>query len=172
MADTDFLQRDEQDSSNFSDIDEFSAPRQPKKKLIIVTCMDHRVDPVKIFDLKHEDVHVIRNAGGLTRDALRSIIISQRYLRTENIYVLQHTRCGMQGVSNFQIRDRIIKETPGDAAIVSAIDFDFKPFTDLDQSVRDNLQFLRHHPLVQTNGRLEGYVYDVETKEKPPRQVV
>ncbi|EIW77592.1 carbonic anhydrase, partial [Coniophora puteana RWD-64-598 SS2] len=138
----------------------------------VVTCMDHRVDPIKIFGLNPGDAHVIRNAGGLTREALRSIIISQRRLGTKHIYVLQHTKCGMLGLSNIDVSAQIIDESPGDPCVAAAaVEFDFKPFPDLVKSVKDNVQFLKHHPLVETRGRIQGYVYDVETQRRPPKLV-
>ena len=49
----------------------------PKKKLMIITCMDTRINPYDIFNLKLGDAHILRNAGGrVTPDILRSIIIS------------------------------------------------------------------------------------------------
>ena len=54
----------------------------PKKKLMIITCMDTRINPYDIFNLKLGDAHILRNAGGrVTSDILRSIIISYKLLQ-------------------------------------------------------------------------------------------
>jgi carbonic anhydrase len=67
----------------------------PKRKVAIVTCMDARIVPARIFGLEEGDAHVIRNAGGRTPEALRSLVISERLLGTEAVMVVQHTDCGM-----------------------------------------------------------------------------
>lgn len=54
--------------------------------------MDARVDPAKALGLSDGDAHIIRNAGGRTVEALRSIIISQQLLGTREIVVLHHVR--------------------------------------------------------------------------------
>ncbi|KAF9994051.1 hypothetical protein BGZ79_001226 [Entomortierella chlamydospora] len=48
-------------------------PLPPARKVAIVTCMDARILPASAFGLKEGDAHVIRNAGGRTPEALRSL---------------------------------------------------------------------------------------------------
>lgn len=48
-----------------------------------------------LYGLQEGDAHVIRNAGGRAKDALRSLIISQQLLGTKHIVILHHTDCGM-----------------------------------------------------------------------------
>ena len=55
-------------------------PLQPARKVAVLTCMDARILPSRALGLKEGDAHVIRNAGGRARDALRSLVISQRLL--------------------------------------------------------------------------------------------
>lgn len=58
--------------------------------LLIVTCMDARIDPAAAFGIDLGDAHVIRNAGGNAKDALRSILISQHLLGTREIVLVKH----------------------------------------------------------------------------------
>ena len=81
----------------------------PKRKLIILTCMDSRINPPQQMGLHEGDAHIIRNAGGVAKDALRSIIISQRLLGTREIAVFHHTDCGMVKFTTPQLRD-ILKD--------------------------------------------------------------
>lgn len=53
--------------------------------------MDAWIHPRDAFDVELGDAHVIRNAGGSAREALRSIIISQQFLDTKVIMVVKHT---------------------------------------------------------------------------------
>lgn len=62
-------------------------PLPPARRVAVVTCMDARLIPSKALGLAEGDAHVIRNAGGLARDALRSLVISQQLLGTREIVV-------------------------------------------------------------------------------------
>lgn len=61
-------------------------------KVAVVACMDARLDPAKALGLEEGDAHVIRNAGGRTIDALRSVVISQQLLGTREIVIVHHVR--------------------------------------------------------------------------------
>ncbi|KAF4446945.1 carbonic anhydrase, partial [Fusarium albosuccineum] len=65
-------------------------PSPPRRKVVIVACMDSRIDPAKMLGLDLGDAHVIRNAGGRAVEALRSILISQQMLGTREIIVMHH----------------------------------------------------------------------------------
>jgi len=67
----------------------------PAKQYLVLTCMDARIDPAAAFGIELGDAHVIRNAGALASDALRSIVISQQLLGTKEILLVKHTGCGM-----------------------------------------------------------------------------
>ena len=70
-------------------------PAPPARKIAIVTCMDARMHPEAFLGLRFGDAHVIRNAGGrISQDALRSLVVSQRMLGTEEVVVIHHTQCG------------------------------------------------------------------------------
>ena len=62
------------------------------RKVLVVTCMDARIDPARALGLSEGDAHVIRNAGGRASDALRSVIISQQLLGTREIILIHHVR--------------------------------------------------------------------------------
>ena len=97
-------------------VDEFpiqqGQPGAPRRRLVILTCMDARIDPAAILGLNEGDAHIIRNAGGIaTEDAIRSIAMSQRLLDTTAILVIQHTGCGIHAVEPADLIDRIATET-------------------------------------------------------------
>jgi carbonic anhydrase len=84
------------------------------KKIMIVTCMDYRIDLSGITGLGIADMYVLRNAGGrVTDDVLRSLIIAQKLLGIEEIFLIQHTDCGMQKftdrVMNTLLSESIVK---------------------------------------------------------------
>ena len=133
-------------------------PSPPGRRVAIVTCMDARLDPARFLGLEEGHAHVIRNAGGDAREALRSLAVSQHLLGTNEIAVIRHTDCGMGKYSNDQIAQKIADATGGDTSGI-----DFMPFTDLEQAVREDVAFLKASDLIASDSVIRGFVYDVKT---------
>ena len=131
----------------------------PKRKVAIVTCMDARIVPARIFGLEEGDAHVIRNAGGRASEALRSLVISQRLLGTDAVMVVQHTDCGMLTFSNEDLYAKVEQDLGADAS-----DIDFLSFPNLEQNVRADVDYLRRSPLIPDSIEIRGFVYDVGTR--------
>ncbi len=134
-------------------------PMPPGRKFAVVACMDARLDPAKALGLEEGDAHVIRNAGGRAADALRSLVISQRLLGTQEVLVVHHTDCGMLTFDNPTLYGHL----PGADLGADASDIDFLPFSDLEQSVRDDVELIRSSPLIAKDTPVTGFVYDVKT---------
>ncbi|OAQ61415.1 carbonic anhydrase [Pochonia chlamydosporia 170] len=135
--------------------DKGSLPLPPGRKVAVVACMDARLDPAKVLGLSEGDAHVIRNAGGRTIEALRSVVISQQLLGTREIVILHHTDCGMLTFSDDHLRTKVRNELGEDVDHIS-----FLPFADLKKSVLDDIQILKKSPLV-LDVPISGYIYDV-----------
>ncbi|KAF9474086.1 carbonic anhydrase [Pholiota conissans] len=139
-------------------------PLPPSKHVAVVTCMDARVEPASQLGINLGEAHVIRNAGGRAKEALRSIVISQRLLGTREVAVFHHTDCGMLTFNNEDIRKQIKSEESGKAEVASLVDhIDFLPFPDLEQSVKDDVEFLKENPLLLEGTVITGWTYDVKT---------
>ncbi len=139
------------------DFREGELPMPPARKVAILTCMDARLHPETFLGLSVGDAHVIRNAGGrASDDAIRSLVISEQLLGTEEIVVIHHTDCGMVTFSNDDLRGKLKAELGVDAAAI-----DFLPFADLEQSVRDDVAHLRESPLIPETIAITGAIYDV-----------
>jgi carbonic anhydrase len=134
-------------------------PMPPAKRVAILTCMDARLHPEKFLGLDVGDAHVIRNAGGrASQDAVRSLIISQRLLGTNEIVVIHHTDCGMQTFQNNDLVAKIQADLQADAS-----GWDFLPFADLEESVRADVQTLRESLFIPVDIPITGAIYDVRT---------
>src|SRR3954463_3806722 len=84
----------------------------PLRRIAIVACMDARLDVEEALGLRTGDAHIIRNAGGLaTDDAIRSVIVSQERLGTDEILVIGHTECGLEGADEDEMRDSLTART-------------------------------------------------------------
>ncbi|CAG9953520.1 unnamed protein product [Clonostachys rosea f. rosea IK726] len=132
-------------------------PLPPGRKVAVVACMDARLDPAKALGLEEGDAHVIRNAGGRTIDALRSVVISQQLLGTREIVIVHHTDCGMLTFSDTDIKAKIRDDLNENADHIA-----FLPFGDLRKSVLDDIEILKKSPLV-LDVPITGYIYDVKT---------
>ena len=110
---------------------------RPRRKLAVLACMDARIDPYELLGLERGDAHIVRNAGGLvTEDALRSLSASQRLLGTEEVVVVMHRDCGLQGRA------------------------DFGGFEDVETELRSGLERLRSSVELTARDRIRGLIYD------------
>jgi carbonic anhydrase len=133
-------------------------PMPPARRLAVVTCMDARIDPARAFGLQEGDAHVIRNAGGRAREALRSLVISQRLLGTNEIAVIHHTDCGMLTFTNPDLHAKVKQDLGADSSNI-----DFLPITDLEESIREDVAFLLSSPLIPGDVVIRGFLYDVRS---------
>src|SRR3954464_11096493 len=78
---------------------------RPSRQLAVVTCMDARIDVFAVLGLHLGEAHVIRNAGGrVTEDVLRSLALSVHVLGVDTVVVMQHTKCGLTGVTDEELQ--------------------------------------------------------------------
>ena len=116
----------------------------PLSGLAIIACMDARLDVEEALGLRTGDAHIIRNAGGVaTDDAIRSLIVSQERLGTDEVLVIGHTFCGLEGADEEEMRESLASRT------VRGLDIDFGSFAELTDSVRAQVARLREHPWVR-----------------------
>jgi carbonic anhydrase len=133
-------------------------PRQPKRQLVIVTCMDSRLDVFAALGLNEGEAHILRNAGGvITDDIIRSVAISQRRMDTREVMLIHHTDCGMQTLTDDGFRAELQRAT----GVAPA--FAIESFTDLDADVRQSILRVRRSEFLLHRDLVRGFVYDVDT---------
>ncbi|MCJ1289461.1 hypothetical protein MMC34_000993 [Xylographa carneopallida] len=134
----------------------------PAKKYAVVTCMDARIDPAAAFGISLGDAHVIRNAGGNAKDALRSLVISQQLLGTTEVLLIKHTGCGMLTFKN-EDAHAVVEKNLGSGAKEELAGLDFQPFPDLERAVEDDVKLLKTSKAIPDSVVVTGWVYEVET---------
>ncbi|MCJ1431094.1 hypothetical protein MMC27_000444 [Xylographa pallens] len=134
----------------------------PAKKYAVVTCMDARIDPAAAFGISLGDAHVIRNAGGNAKDALRSLVISQQLLGTNEVLIIKHTGCGMLTFKN-EDAHAVVEKNLGSAGKDELAGLDFQPFPDLEQAVEADVKLLKTSKAIPDSVTISGWVYEVET---------
>ena len=142
--------------------DRSTLPSAPGRRLAVIACMDARLTVEETLGLDTGDAHIIRNAGGLaTDDAIRSLVISQHLLGTDEVIVVQHTGCGMLTFEEDVVRRQIATETGTD------VDLPLNAFRDLEENLRAQVERIRAHPWVK-DVPVNGLIYEVETGRLRP----
>jgi carbonic anhydrase len=130
----------------------------PLTGLVIVACMDARLDIEEALGLRTGDAHIIRNAGGLvTDDVIRSLVVSTELLGTDEIVVIEHTGCGLHGADEMRIRERVAVNS---GLPIDGVSMAFGAFSDLVENVRGQVAILRKHPFLR-RVPVHGLVFDV-----------
>jgi carbonic anhydrase len=157
--------------------DKGKLPLPPARRFAILTCMDARLLPEKYAGLSEGDAHVIRNAGGrASDDAIRSLVISYKLLGTREWFVIHHTDCGMQLFTD-EIMASLLEKSLETATVDSSGWHDvgagpgstagkfikWHTFSNLEQSVVEDVERIRTHPLVPKSIAIYGYVYEVKS---------
>lgn len=79
--------------------------KYPDKKIAIVTCMDTRLVELlpAALCIRNGDVKIIKNAGGTITNpfdsTMRSLLVAVYELGVNEIMVIGHTGCGVQGMN-------------------------------------------------------------------------
>jgi carbonic anhydrase len=130
------------------------ADPRPSRHLAVVTCMDARIDVFAALGLHLGEAHVLRNAGGrITEDVLRSLALSSHVLGVHTVVVMQHTKCGLAGVTDRELQER------------TGADLGFFPIDDHAVALREDIDLLTTTPYLQPVRLIAGFVFDVESGE-------
>jgi carbonic anhydrase len=128
------------------------ADPRPGRHLAVVTCMDARIDVFAVLGLHLGEAHVIRNAGGrITDDVLRSLALSSHVLGVDTVVVMQHTKCGLAGVTDEELRH------------LTGAEFGFFPIDDHAAALREDIALLAEKSYLSPLKMIAGFIYDVES---------
>lgn len=151
--------------------------KYPDKKIAILTCMDTRLTELlpSALGLKNGDVNLIKNAGGVVMhpygSVVRSLLVGILELGVEEIMVIGHTDCGVQGMDSEELlqklEERGIDKKHMDIIRSSGIDLEkwLAGFGSVEQSVEDTVFALRNHPLMPQDIKIYGFIMDSITGE-------
>ena len=163
---TPLLERNEQFARTYTPV----ALRQPTAQAIVVTCLDHRVDPAIVLGLQLGEAPVIRNAGGRVTQAVIDDIVYLAFLaeqlfsgqvdadRLFEVAVVHHTQCGTGFLADPRFRHRAAEATglPEAALVASAV-------ADPHATVKVDVERLLTAPNLSPKVSVSGHVYDVAT---------
>lgn len=143
---------------------------EPSAQMVIVTCLDHRVDPAVTLGLRLGDAPVIRNSGGRVTEAVICDIAFLAYLagrlfRAQDpegtlfeVAVIHHTQCGTGFLADPGFRHGAAAATGLSAAALEA-----SAVEDPQVTVKADVERLLASPLLSPKVSVSGHVYDIAT---------
>jgi carbonic anhydrase len=163
---TPLLERNEQFASTYT-----PAPLSlPTAQVLIVTCLDHRVDPAITLGLRLGDAPVIRNAGGRVTQAVIDDLAYLAFLagqlsggqdadsRLFEVAVVHHTQCGTGLLADPGFRHQAAEATGLPEASLAAA-----AVADPHITVKADVERLLTSPLLSPKVSVSGHVYDIAT---------
>lgn len=159
----------------------FATSKYPERKLAIVTCMDTRLVELlpAALGLKNGDFKIIKNAGATITNpfdsTMRSILVAVYELGVNEVMVIGHTNCGVQGMDASKMLCLMKQRGVSDEHITlmrhCGIDLDswLHGFDDTAKAVAETVDLIVNHPLMPPEGiSVRGYVIDSVTGELSP----
>ncbi len=155
----------------------FETSKYPDKKIAIVTCMDTRLVELlpAALGLRNGDVKMIKNAGGTITNpfdsTMRSLLVAVYELGVNEIMIIGHTGCGVQGMNASKMlglmRSRGVSDEHIGLMRHCGIDLDswLHGFDRTDDAVRETVDLVKNHPLMPADVRVGGYIIDTLTGE-------
>jgi carbonic anhydrase len=132
---------------------------QARKGLAIVTCMDSRIDPLRIVGMAPGDAKILRNAGArITEDVLRTLVLATHLLNVSRVLVMPHTDCKMASGSEEEIH-AMIKEQSG----LDTRSIEIRTVTDQLAALKSDLTRIRSFPFLPKELQIVGAIYDVKS---------
>ena len=125
----------------------------------VVTCMDSRIDPLRMLGLSPGDAKIFRNPGGrIDNLALEALVLGTHLLNVDRVLVVPHTRCAVASNSAAELRSRVGASAGKDASWMS-----FHVIEDQERALREDVAKVRSHPLIAKGTVVGGFLYDVDT---------
>ena len=155
----------------------FATSKFPDKRIAIVTCMDTRLIELlpAALGIKNGDVKMIKNAGATITNpfdsTVRSLLVAIYELGVNEIMIIGHTGCGVQGMNADEMldlmRERGIPEEHINLMMHCGIDLKswLHGFEDTPSAIAETVDLVRNHPLVPADITVRGYIMDSVTGE-------
>ena len=138
----------------------------PTLRLLVVTCLDPRVDPAHFLGLRLSDAMVVRNVGGrVTEQVIDDVAfigqIAENALPDGPLFevaVIHHTQCGAGALADDAFRRRYAERIGADESSLRQ-----RAVLDPEATVTRDVERLRSAPAISPRVATSGHVYDVLT---------
>ena len=127
--------------------------------IALVTCMDSRIDPLRMLGLHHGDAKIFRNPGGrVTSAALEALVLGVHLLGVERILIVPHPKCAMATNTEADLRVKVGRSMGVDASWQQ-----FHVISDQIAALQEDVQMVRSHPHIPDTIAVGGFLYYVDT---------
>lgn len=154
---------------------QYETSKYPDKRIAIVTCMDTRLVELlpAALGIKNGDVKMIKNAGGTITNpfdsTVRSLLVAVYELGVNEIMIIGHTGCGVQGMDANEMLQLMRQRGISDEhiSLMQHCGINLKEwlhgFEDTPQAVVETVDLVRNHPLMPHDITVRGYIMDSTT---------
>jgi carbonic anhydrase len=127
--------------------------------VLVVTCMDSRIEPLRMIGLDLGDAKILRNPGGrVTDQVLVGIVLGVDLLNVNRVLIVEHTRCAMGSSTESQMREKLTASTGQDSTWMT-----LGMITDQRAALAEDVRRVTSHPLIPDSVVVGGFIYDVDS---------
>ena len=155
--------------------EQYATTKFPDKHVVILTCMDTRLTELllKSMNFKNGDVKVIKSAGAVITHPfggiMRSLLVAVYELQADEVFIIGHHDCGMSSIDVNEITSKMV-DRGVDSSLFKTLNYsgiDMKDwlygFNDVTESVKNSVDLIVNHPLMDKNVPVHGLVIHPET---------
>ncbi|MDR3598587.1 carbonic anhydrase [Clostridium sp.] len=159
------------------DYEEYITTKIPKKKMVILSCMDTRLTELlpKAMNIKNGDAKIIKDAGATVMHpfggVMRSILVAVYEFGAEDVFVVGHYGCGMSNLDTKSLVGKMIsrgiKEETISTLNNAGVDVEkwLHGFESVEESIKESVRMIKNHPLIPNEIKVHGLIMSPETGE-------
>jgi carbonic anhydrase len=157
--------------------EEYVTSKIPKKKMVILTCMDTRLTELlpKAMNIKNGDAKIIKDAGATVMHpfggVMRSILVAVYEFGTEDVFVIGHHGCGMSNLDTRSLINKMIDRGIKDETLLTLknaginVEGWLHGFESVEESIKESVKMIKEHPLFPSGVKVHGLIMCPETGE-------
>nr|OQO21938.1 hypothetical protein B0A51_10454 [Rachicladosporium sp. CCFEE 5018] len=134
--------------------------------VLVLTCVDPRIVPETFLGFRQPGfdpiaLPVVRVIGGRAKHAITNIVGLDAAFGVDTIFIVHHTDCGLTHNTDASLKSTLRGKFPGEAGRVEELSFHH--IAQLGESVIEDMQYLREHPLIKKDMTLRGFLYHIDS---------
>ena len=157
--------------------EEYVTSKIPKKKMVILTCMDTRLTELlpKAMNIRNGDAKIIKDAGATVMHpfggVMRSILVAVYEFGTEDVFVIGHHGCGMSNLDTGSLVNKMIDRGIKEETLLTLknaginVERWLHGFESVDESIKESVKMIKEHPLFPIGVKVHGLIMNPETGE-------
>lgn len=162
---------------NNKDYEKYVTTKIPKKKMVILSCMDTRLTELlpKAMNIKNGDAKIIKDAGATVMHhfggIMRSILVAVYEFGVEDVFVVGHHGCGMSNLDTTDLVNKMMEMGIKKETLLTLnngginVESWLHGFESVEVSIKESVSMIKSHPLLPQNIKVHGLIMNSETGE-------